>query len=147
MSNFPGVQEQAHSLRPMIAMALCLLPAIGGLFYLFGSTLARYVTRQFLTIFFICLAGLFVVWLIAACLIAAVPRYPGGGIRHGHEWDVPGIFLAAAVVTAPLAIVAIAAGAWAARRRPVVALVGISLGLIVLAPAAVLAIALLVRGP
>jgi lipopolysaccharide export system permease protein len=65
MSTFPGVQEQAHSLRPLIAMALCFLPALGGLLYFFGNTLARYVTRQFLAIFFICLAGLFVVWLVA----------------------------------------------------------------------------------
>jgi lipopolysaccharide export system permease protein len=65
MNNFPGVQEQAHALRPLIAMALCMLPAVAGLLYFFGSTLARYVTRQFLAIFFICLAGLFVVWLIA----------------------------------------------------------------------------------
>ena len=65
MSNFPGVQEQAHALRPMIAMALCMLPAVGGVFYFFSGTLGRYVARQFLTIFFICLAGLFVVWLVA----------------------------------------------------------------------------------
>jgi LPS export ABC transporter permease LptG len=65
LDNFPDVQEQAHLLRPMVAVALCFLPALGGLFYACGSTLARYVARQFLPIFFICLTGLFIVWLIA----------------------------------------------------------------------------------
>ena len=65
LDNFPGVQEQAHGLRPVIAVVLCFLPALGGLFYACGDTLARYVARQFLSIFFICLAGLFVIWLIA----------------------------------------------------------------------------------
>ncbi len=65
LNNFPGVQEDAHSLRPWIAMALCFLPALGGLIYSLGSTLSRYVARQFLAIFCICLAGLFVVWLVA----------------------------------------------------------------------------------
>jgi len=65
LANFPGVQESAHSLRPIIAVALCFLPALGGLFYLCGDTLARYVTRQFLSIFFICLGGLFIIWMIS----------------------------------------------------------------------------------
>lgn len=64
LTNFPGVQEGAHSLRSLIAMALCFLPALGGLCYFLGDTLARYVTRQFLSIFCICLSGLFIIWLI-----------------------------------------------------------------------------------
>ncbi len=65
LESFPGVQEQAHRLRPLIAAALCFLPALGGLCYWSGDTLARYVTRQFLSIFFICLAGLFIIWVIS----------------------------------------------------------------------------------
>jgi len=65
LDNFPAIQPAAHSLRPVIAVALCFLPALGGLFYACGNTLARYVARQFLSIFLICLGGLFVVWLIA----------------------------------------------------------------------------------
>ncbi|WP_193210451.1 LptF/LptG family permease [Luteolibacter marinus] len=65
LSNFPDVQAEAHHLRPMIAVALCFLPAVGGIFYALGGTMARYVARQFLALFFICLFGLFVVWLIA----------------------------------------------------------------------------------
>ena len=65
LNNFPGVQAGAHSLRPVIVVALCFLPAFGGLLYACGNTLARYVARQFVAVFFICLAGLFVVWLVA----------------------------------------------------------------------------------
>lgn len=65
LDNFPDIQANAHLVRPLIAVALCFLPAIGGLFYAWGNTLARYVARQFLGIFFICLGGLFIVWLIA----------------------------------------------------------------------------------
>ena len=65
LDNFPDVQAHAHMLRPLIAVALCFLPALGGLFYAMGNTLARYVARQFLAIFLICLGGLFIVWLIA----------------------------------------------------------------------------------
>lgn len=65
LSNFPDVQAEAHSLRPVVAVALCFLPALGGLFYFMGGTLARYVSRQFLTIFLICVTGLFVVWMIS----------------------------------------------------------------------------------
>ena len=65
LDSFPDTQAGAHLLRPLIAVALCFLPALGGLCYAWGGTLARYVARQFLAIFFICLCGLFVVWLIA----------------------------------------------------------------------------------
>ena len=65
LDNFPDTQAQAHLLRPFIAIALCFLPALGGLFYASGTTLARYVARQFLPIFFLCLAGLFAIWLMA----------------------------------------------------------------------------------
>ncbi len=65
LESFPGVQEGAHRLRPLIAVALCFLPALGGLCYWSGDTLARYVTRQFLSIFFICLGGLFIIWVIS----------------------------------------------------------------------------------
>jgi lipopolysaccharide export system permease protein len=65
LHNFPDVQTGAHHLRPLIAIALCFLPAIGGLFYVCGNTLARYVARQFLGIFLLCFAGLFAIWLVA----------------------------------------------------------------------------------
>ena len=45
LDNFPDIQANAHLVRPLIAVALCFLPALGGLFYAWGSTLARYVAR------------------------------------------------------------------------------------------------------
>ena len=65
LQNFPDVQTQAHQLRPIIAVVICFLPAVSGLFYAFAGTLARYVTRQFLALFGICIFGLFTIWLIA----------------------------------------------------------------------------------
>ena len=65
LRNFPDVQAAAHRLRPYIAVALCFLPALGGLFYASAGTLARYVSRQFLAMLAICLFGLFSIWLIA----------------------------------------------------------------------------------
>jgi LPS export ABC transporter permease LptG len=65
LDNFPDIQSRAHQVRPVIAVALCFLPALAGLLYACGSTLARYVARQFLAIFAICLGGLFIIWLIA----------------------------------------------------------------------------------
>lgn len=65
LDNFPDIQAPAHLLRPFLAVALCFLPALGGTLYACGGTLARYVARQFLSIFAICLIGLFVIWVIA----------------------------------------------------------------------------------
>lgn len=65
LDSFPDTQAHAHLMRPFIAIALCFLPALGGLFYACGGTMARYVARQFLAIFAICLIGLFAIWLIA----------------------------------------------------------------------------------
>lgn len=65
LDSFPDVQAKAHLLRPVIAVLLCFLPAIGGILYYMGDTLARYVSRQFVAIFMICLVGLYAVWLMA----------------------------------------------------------------------------------
>ena len=65
LDNFPDIQAKGHLLRPVIAVVLCFLPAIGGVLYFFGDTLARYVSRQFVSIFLICLFGLYAVWLMA----------------------------------------------------------------------------------
>jgi lipopolysaccharide export system permease protein len=64
LDNFPDIQARAHLLRPVLAVVLCFLPAVAGVLYYFGDTLARYVARQFVSIFLICLAGLFAVWMI-----------------------------------------------------------------------------------
>lgn len=61
---FPDSDAQAHEARPMILAALCFLPVLASLIYSFGGTLDRYITRQFLGIFGICLSALFMIWLL-----------------------------------------------------------------------------------
>src|SRR5690606_28859218 len=65
LTSFPDSDAPAHQLRPFILGAVCMLPAVGGLFYALGGTLARYVAREFLGIFALCFAGLCLIWLIA----------------------------------------------------------------------------------
>lgn len=65
LENFPDVQRLAHQLRPLIAVVLCLLPAIGAVLYFFAGTLARYITRQFLTYFGLCSGGLLALWMVS----------------------------------------------------------------------------------
>ena len=61
---FPDSDVQAHQARPLVLAALCFLPALACLIYSLGGTLDRYITRQFLGIFGICLSALFMIWLL-----------------------------------------------------------------------------------
>jgi LPS export ABC transporter permease LptG len=61
---FPDSDVRAHEARPMVLAALCFLPALASLIYCLGGTLDRYITRQFLGIFGICLSSLFTIWLL-----------------------------------------------------------------------------------
>ena len=61
---FPDADVQSHQARPMVLAALGFLPALGACVYAFGGTIDRYITRQFLGIFGICLSGLFMIWLL-----------------------------------------------------------------------------------
>ncbi|RZA10658.1 MAG: LptF/LptG family permease, partial [Proteobacteria bacterium] len=61
---FPDSDVAAHEARPYVLGALCFLPALGGLIYCFGSTLDRYIARQFASIFGICISALLMIWLI-----------------------------------------------------------------------------------
>lgn len=61
---FPDSDVRAHEARPLVLAALCFLPALASLFYCLGGTLDRYITRQFLGIFGICLTSLFMIWLL-----------------------------------------------------------------------------------
>jgi LPS export ABC transporter permease LptG len=62
--SFPDSDASIHKLRPVVAGLLCFIPAAGALGYALAGTLARYVTRQFLVIFAICMAGLFSIWMV-----------------------------------------------------------------------------------
>ena len=61
---FPDADVQAQQARPMVLAALGFLPALAALVYAFGGTIDRYITRQFLGIFGICLCGLFMIWML-----------------------------------------------------------------------------------
>jgi lipopolysaccharide export system permease protein len=61
---FPDSDVPSQLARPLVLTALCFLPALGALVYSFGTTLDRYMTRQFLGIFGICLSAFFMIWLL-----------------------------------------------------------------------------------
>ena len=61
---FPDSHVVTEQARPWIMAGICLLPALGAWLYSLGDILDRYITRRFLTMFGICMAGLYVVWLL-----------------------------------------------------------------------------------
>lgn len=61
---FPDSDAFAHQARPLILAGLCFLPALAALTYSFSTTLDRYITRQFLSIFAICMTALYMIWLL-----------------------------------------------------------------------------------
>lgn len=61
---FPDSDIRAHQARIPILAALCALPSIASFAYALGGTMDRYITRQFLGIFGICLSALFLIWLL-----------------------------------------------------------------------------------
>ena len=63
-SGFPDSHILSNSSRPYILALLCLMPGIAGIAYSLGSTFDRYLARQFISIFLICLAALFAIWLL-----------------------------------------------------------------------------------
>ncbi|MDB6076614.1 MAG: YjgP/YjgQ family permease [Akkermansiaceae bacterium] len=64
LASFPDSNAAIHHLRPVVAGIMCFIPALGALAYAMAGTLARYMTRQFLIIFAICMAGLFSIWMV-----------------------------------------------------------------------------------
>jgi lipopolysaccharide export system permease protein len=64
LTGFPDSHILSHRLRPFILVGLCLMPAIAAVAYTLGTTFDRYLSRQFLSIFGICLAALFSVWML-----------------------------------------------------------------------------------
>jgi LPS export ABC transporter permease LptG len=61
---FPDSDAFSHGLRPWILAGLCAIPGISALFYACSSTLDRYLVRQFLGVFGICISALFSIWLL-----------------------------------------------------------------------------------
>jgi lipopolysaccharide export system permease protein len=64
LTGFPDSDVSAHLARPTILAGMCFLPALAAVAYSLSGTLDRYIARQFLGIFAICLAALFMVWLL-----------------------------------------------------------------------------------
>lgn len=64
LHGFPDSDPAAHLARPRILGFLCFLPGIAGIAYASGGIMARYLARQFLSIFGICFAALLLVWLL-----------------------------------------------------------------------------------
>ncbi|MFM2197407.1 MAG: hypothetical protein RLZZ505_839 [Verrucomicrobiota bacterium] len=64
LEGFPDSHLFAHGLRPWILAFLCLLPAFGTIAYQMGTTFDRYLARQFMSIFLICLGALFSIFLL-----------------------------------------------------------------------------------
>ncbi len=63
-SGFPDSDTATHELRPFVLAALCFLPAVGAVFYALGGVMDRYIAREFMAIFAICLSALLLIWLI-----------------------------------------------------------------------------------
>lgn len=61
---FPNSDVAAHQARPFVLAGLFFLPALAGLLYALGSTIDRYITSQFGTIFGVCLSALVMIWLL-----------------------------------------------------------------------------------
>lgn len=64
LSGFPDSHLISTQLRPYILLVLCFMPAIASWAYRFGNTFDRYLSREFLGIFGICLGALFILWML-----------------------------------------------------------------------------------
>jgi LPS export ABC transporter permease LptG len=61
---FPDSDVPSHTLRPLILGGLFALPALACIAYAMGGTFDRYITRQFVGVFGICISALFMIWLL-----------------------------------------------------------------------------------
>ena len=61
---FPDTDILGHQLRPILLGLLCMLPAIGAWLYRFSGQLDRYMARQFLSAFSLCMGALMAVMLL-----------------------------------------------------------------------------------
>jgi len=61
---FPDTDVTGHRLRPWLIGLLCMLPAIAAWMYRFSGSLDRYMSRQFLSAFALCMGALMAVMLL-----------------------------------------------------------------------------------
>ncbi|MBK1828749.1 LptF/LptG family permease [Haloferula rosea] len=64
LANFPDADAITQQMRPAVLVGMLMLPALGGLIYSLSGTLARYVTRQFITMLLITFGALMLIWLL-----------------------------------------------------------------------------------
>lgn len=64
LTGFPDSDVSAHLFRPTVLAGLCFLPALAAVAYSLAGTLDRYIARQFLGIFIICISTLLIIWLV-----------------------------------------------------------------------------------
>ncbi len=84
---FPDSDISSHQARPFVLAALCFLPALTALAYALGGTLDRYIFRQFIGIFSICISGLFMIWLLID-LTDKINEF----LASGQVWRTLGVF-------------------------------------------------------
>lgn len=84
---FPDSDVRSHQMRPLVLAALCFLPALTALAYALGGTLDRYIFREFLGIFGICISMLFMIWLLID-LTDKINEF----LASGRVWHTLGVF-------------------------------------------------------
>ncbi len=80
LAGFPDSHARAHELRPWILGFLCMIPAIGALYYATTRALDQYLIRQFLVAFALCFSGIYAIWLI----IDLADKL--GDFRQSEDW-------------------------------------------------------------
>ncbi len=61
---FPDTDVFSHEVRPWLLGLLCMLPAAGAWMYHFSGTLDRYIARQFLSTFALCMGALLAIFVL-----------------------------------------------------------------------------------
>lgn len=64
LNGFPDSHVVSYRLRPFILAGLCFMPFVAAAGYVAGNTFDRYLSREFLNIFGICLGALFILWML-----------------------------------------------------------------------------------
>jgi LPS export ABC transporter permease LptG len=64
LTGFPDSDIFTNQLRPWILCGICFMPALATAAYSLGTTFDRYLSRQFASIFLICIGALFGLWLL-----------------------------------------------------------------------------------
>ena len=64
ITGFPDTDISGHRMRPWLLGLLCMMPAIAAWIYSFSGTLDRYMSRQFLSAFGLCMGTLLAIFIL-----------------------------------------------------------------------------------